>query len=137
MVKMVEVVAAVIVYQGKILAFRRGQSKFNYVSFKYEFPGGKVEKDEALDQALQRELFEELNLNASVKDMVATIEHDYPDFSIKMHCFLAFIDNYDGTLRDHIEYAHLTLEESENLDWIEADRPVLEILKRNYRHVFI
>lgn len=134
---MIEVVAAVIVYQRKILAFRRGESKFDYVSFKYEFPGGKVEKDEALDKALKRELFEELNLNAVVKDRVTSLEHEYPDFAIKMHCFLAYVDSYDGTLRDHVESALVTLDEAEKLDWIEADRPVLEILKRNYRHVFI
>ena len=134
---MIEVVAAVIVYQRKILAFRRGESKFDYVSFKYEFPGGKVEKDEALDEALKRELFEELNLNASVNELLTTIEHKYPDFSIKMHCFLAYVESYDGTLRDHIESAHVTLEEAESLDWIEADRPILDILYRNYRNVFL
>jgi 8-oxo-dGTP diphosphatase len=137
MVKMIEVVAAVIVYQGKILAFRRGESKYDYVSFKYEFPGGKVEKDEPLDIALQRELLEELNLKASVKDLVTTVQHEYPDFAIKMHCFLAYVESYDGTLRDHIESAHVTLEEAESLDWIEADRPILDILYRNYRNVFL
>ena len=137
MVKMIEVVAAVIVYQGKILAFRRGESKYDYVSFKYEFPGGKVEQDEPLDIALQRELLEELNLKASVKDLVTTVQHEYPDFAIKMHCFLAYVESYDGTLRDHIESAHVTLEEAESLDWIEADRPILDILYRNYRNVFL
>ena len=137
MAKMIEVVAAVIVYQGKILAFRRGESKYNYVSFKYEFPGGKVEQDEPIDIALQRELFEELNLKASVQDLVATIEHEYPDFAIKMHCFLAHIDHYDGTLRDHVESALVKLDEADNLDWIDADQPILDILRKSFQNVFI
>ena len=135
--KVIEVVAAVIVYQGKILAFRRGESKYDYVSFKYEFPGGKVEQDEPLDIAIQRELFEELNLQASVQDLVATIEHKYPDFAIKMHCFLAHIDNYDGTLRDHVESALVKLDDADNLDWIDADRPILDILRKSYQNVFV
>jgi 8-oxo-dGTP diphosphatase len=137
MVRVIEVVAAVIVYQNKILAFRRGEAKFDYVAFKYEFPGGKVEKDELLELALERELKEELNLKANVQEIVATVEHEYPDFAIKMHCFLVYVDSYDGTLRDHTEHAHVTLDEADGLDWIAADRPILDILKRKYRHVFI
>jgi hypothetical protein len=54
-----------------------------------------------------------------------------------MHCFLAYVDSYDGTLRDHIESAHVTLQEADNLDWIEADRPILDILRKSYQNVFI
>ncbi len=133
---MIEVVAAVIVYNKKILAFRRGKAKYNYVSHKYEFPGGKVEAGESLELALERELQEELNLKANIHEFITTAVHTYPDFSIKMHCFLVYVDSYDGPLRDHIESAHVTLDDAGQLDWIEADRPVLEILKDKYKHVF-
>jgi len=134
---MIEVVAAVIVYNKKILAFRRGKAKYDYVSHKFEFPGGKVEAGESLELALERELQEELNLKANIHELITTAVHTYPDFSIKMHCFLVYVDSYDGTLRDHVESAHVTIDDASKLDWIEADRPVLEILKDKYKHVFI
>lgn len=133
---MIEVVAAVIVYEKKILAFRRGASKYDYVSFKYEFPGGKVEEHESLELALQRELKEELNLNGTVEELIITLEHSYPDFTIKMHCFLFKVQEFDGTLKEHTEFAHIALNEADQLDWIEADRPVLEILRKKYLNVF-
>lgn len=136
MKKTIEVVAAVIIYKGKLLAFQRGAAKFDYVSFKFEFPGGKVEAGEDFKQALKRELNEELGLNVKVGDFVTTIDHEYPDFSIKMHCYIVVIDVFDETLRNHIGYAHVPLSKADDLDWIEADRPVLKILRKDFGHVF-
>jgi 8-oxo-dGTP diphosphatase len=136
MKKIIEVVAAVIIYEKKILAFQRGAAKFDYVSYKFEFPGGKVESGEDFKGALKRELNEELGLNAKVGDFVATIKHDYPDFSIKMHCYIVAIDSFNDTLRDHVAYAHVSLPEADALDWIEADRPVLNLLRENFGYVF-
>jgi len=133
---MIEVVAAIIELDKKLLAFKRGISKYRYVSHKYEFPGGKVEGDENLAKALSRELSEELGLSAEVGEFVTTIEHTYPDFSIKMHCFLVHIEAFSGDLKEHIDFSHVTLEEADSLDWIEADRPVLEIIKQHHSHVF-
>jgi 8-oxo-dGTP diphosphatase len=136
MKKKIEVVAAVIDYKGKILAFQRGAAKYDYVANKFEFPGGKVEPGEDLERALKRELAEELDLDVQVGDFVITIDHDYPDFSIKMHCYIVKVVHFDGMIKDHIGYAHVSLDEADDLDWIEADRPVLNHLREKFRHVF-
>ncbi len=80
--KHLEVVAAILEYDGKILCMERGQGKFDYVSFKYEFPGGKIEPGEAKHEAIERELREEMDVRVSVKedDLYMTVHHDYPDF---------------------------------------------------------
>ena len=134
---MIEVVAAIIELDKKLLAFQRGSSKYSYVANKFEFPGGKVESNEDLSAALLRELTEELGLNAEVGDFVTSVEHTYPDFSIKMHCYLLHLNSFEGELREHVNYAHVSLSEADGLDWIEADRPVLNHLKINYSDVFI
>jgi 8-oxo-dGTP diphosphatase len=136
MPKKIEVVAAVIEYKGRLMAFRRGESKYSYVSNKFEFPGGKVEQGEDLRLALKRELNEELELNATVKDFIDKVEHDYEDFSIIMHCFLVQLKEFSGTLNEHTEYRDISLSEAGSLDWIAADRPILEILKSKFNHVF-
>jgi 8-oxo-dGTP diphosphatase len=133
---MVEVVAAVIEYENKLLAFQRGDAKFDYVANKFEFPGGKVESGEDLKAALARELSEELDLEAEVCDFITTVDHTYPDFSIKMHCFLVHLESFSGTLKEHISYAHVALSDADELDWIEADRPIIRILREDYSSVF-
>ena len=136
MPKKIEVVAAVIEYKGRLMAFRRGESKYSYVSNKFEFPGGKVKQGEDLRLALKRELNEELELDATVKDFIDKVEHDYKDFSIIMHCFLVHLKEFSGTLNEHTEYRDISLSEAGSLDWIAADRPILEILKSKFNHVF-
>lgn len=132
---MIEVVAAVIVFQGKLLAFQRGPAKYEYVSKKYEFPGGKIEPGEGQREALKRELFEELGLEADVRDFIVTIDHAYPDFELKMHCYLVNIEHFSGQLTEHLSFAHVGLKDASELDWIEADKPVLEILNRDFTSV--
>ena len=133
---MIEVVGAVIEFDGKLLAFQRGAAKYDYIANKYEFPGGKVEEGEDHKFALARELKEELELEAEVNDYVTTLEHAYPDFLIKMHCFIVHLDQFDGRLKEHKRFAHVSLTDADRLDWIEADRPVLQILKERFTHVF-
>lgn len=133
---MIEVVAAVIEHQGKLLAFQRGSAKYDYVSEKFEFPGGKVEVGEDFHIALARELKEELNLDVTVNDFVTTVDHAYPDFTIRMHCYLVHLEEFSGELTEHIGFAHVCLNDADELDWIEADRPVLNLLKQDYFNVF-
>ncbi|MDC3344128.1 (deoxy)nucleoside triphosphate pyrophosphohydrolase, partial [Pseudomonadales bacterium] len=133
---MIEVVAAVIEFGGKLLAFQRGDAKYDYITNKYEFPGGKVEEGEDHKLALARELKEELELDAEISDYVITLEHAYPDFSIKMHCFIVHLNHFDELLKEHKKFAHVSLSHADELDWIEADRPVLQILKERFAHVF-
>ena len=72
--KKIEVVAAIIQLEGKYLCLQRGKGKYDYISFKYEFPGGKVEPDESLDQALKREIKEELYYDIEVREKFLTVE---------------------------------------------------------------
>tara|TARA_B100000674_G_scaffold451889_1_gene423033 strand:+ start:177 stop:584 length:408 start_codon:yes stop_codon:yes gene_type:complete len=133
---MIEVVAAVIEYGGNLLVFQRGPAKYDYISNKFEFPGGKIEDGEDQRAALSRELKEELFLDADIKKFITTVEHRYPDFSIRMHCFLVHLEKFEGRLTEHLSFANVSLSEAENLDWVEADRPVLSILRKDYTDVF-
>lgn len=134
---MIEVVAAAILLDGKLLCFQRGAAKYSYISNKFEFPGGKVEPGESPDAALARELIEELNLEVSIKDFVTTVVHQYPDFAIRMHCYICYADEYDGTMTDHISYRSLCYDELDAVDWIAADVPIKDTLKARFAHVFV
>ena len=102
--------------------------------------GGAIFSDasEPMDRlrATLNELREELGLDAEVNDHVMTLEHAYPDFSIKMHCFLVHLDHFVGRLTEHKGFAHVSLNDAAELDWIEADRPVLQRLKERFADVF-
>ena len=84
--KSIEVVAAIIIYQGKFLCCQRGDHKFSYISNRFEFPGGKIEQGETAEDALRREIKEELNLELMVHKHVLKINHQYPDFNLIMDC---------------------------------------------------
>ncbi|MEQ1112662.1 MULTISPECIES: (deoxy)nucleoside triphosphate pyrophosphohydrolase [Acinetobacter] len=123
--KQVEVVAAIVMKDQKILAVQKGVAKKEYMSFKWEFPGGKVEAGETLETALTREILEELNLVVQPKNLLITIEHDYPDFYLKMHCFTCDYIKGDLILHEHIQAVWLDITELNHLDWAEADIPVV------------
>ena len=127
-----EVVAAVIEYEDKILCMQRGKAKFEYTSYKFEFPGGKVEAGEENHIALSRELSEEMDLNVTIskKDYLLTVEHTYPDFAITMHTYLCKVDTPDFVMKEHVDFKWLPISELDSLDWAEADKPIVEWLKK-------
>ena len=127
-----EVVAAVIEYEDKILCMQRGKAKFDYTSYKFEFPGGKVEAGEENHIALSRELSEEMdmNVNISAEDYLLTVDHTYPDFAITMHAYLCKVEKPDFVMKEHISFKWLTVGELDTLDWAEADKPIVEFFKR-------
>jgi len=129
---MIEVVAGAIIIDRKLLCFQRGKAKFDYISFGYEFPGGKLEAGESPQEALKRELIEELELEVEVGDHVITVEHHYPDFSIKMHCYICHADSYDGTLNDHVDFKALCSSQLDDVNWIAADIPIKDAIKEKY-----
>jgi 8-oxo-dGTP diphosphatase len=126
-----EVVAAIIINNVEILCMQRNLGKYDYVSYKYEFPGGKLESGESQVQALMRELDEEMNLKILITqdDFFMTVEHNYPDFSITMHSYICYVDNRTFTRKEHISHIWLNAESLDTLDWAAADVPIVERLR--------
>ena len=129
--KHIEVVAAVIIYKQKVLCMQRGKNKHDYISYKYEFPGGKIEDGESKAEALIRELKEEMNMNISIteEDYFLTVNHAYPDFTITMYSYLCNVDTDKFVRKEHINHIWLPLENLDTLDWAQADRPIVEKLQ--------
>ena len=126
---MIEVVAAIIKVNNKFLCCQRNKNKYEYISKKYEFPGGKIEKNETKEEALKREIREELGLKIYIEKLVKIIEYSYPDFDIRMHCFLCSVDNFDIKLNDHISYRLMESDELHLLDWVPADLELINLLE--------
>lgn len=127
----IEVVAAVIFCEDQVLCVQRPKNKLPYISEKFEFPGGKVEMGESREEALHRELLEELNLLTKIKSFFSTVVHQYPDFELTMHSFLCEVESKELTLHEHIDQKWLTLGELNNLDWAAADIPIVNKLVSN------
>lgn len=124
--KTIEVVAAIIHHDGKILATQRG-----YGDFKdgWEFPGGKIESCETAEQAIVREIQEELNVTIIPEKLVTTVEYDYPKFHLTMHCFLSTIKDGHVILLEHEAMKWLTKEELDSVNWLPADVEIVKKLK--------
>jgi 8-oxo-dGTP diphosphatase len=129
--KKVEVVAGVIFCVDEILCVQRPQNKLHYISEKFEFPGGKVEEGETQEEALHRELSEELNLSIKIKSFFLTVVHPYPDFELTMHSFICEVDSKELTLNEHIDQKWLKINELNQLDWAAADIPIVDKLVSN------
>ena len=104
--KHLEVVGGILIFQGKILCMQRSIGKYEYLNFKYEFPGGKVEEGENHPQALMRELKEELDLDLHVSetDYFDEVSHKYPDFEITMYCYLCHLFSDRFQQKEHANF---------------------------------
>lgn len=129
--KKIEVVAAIIHFEDEILCVQRPESKLEYISKKFEFPGGKTEKGETQKEALARELIEELEIKPIIKDLFLTVVHTYPDFEITMHCYTCISYSKELKLNEHISALWLKKEELKDLDWAAADLPIVSKLIEN------
>ncbi|MDP1959419.1 MAG: (deoxy)nucleoside triphosphate pyrophosphohydrolase [Methylotenera sp.] len=127
--KHIEVVAAVIYKGNKILCVQRGKHKFDYISLKFEFPGGKIEIGETKEDALIREIKEELEMNIEIQKEFLTVFFEYPDFKITMHSFICICNSDVFSLKEHVEFKWLLNTELGGLDWASADIPIVEKLQ--------
>lgn len=129
--KKVEVVSAIIIHENEILCVQRSESRLEYISKKFEFPGGKIESGETKQDALKRELIEELSINPQISNLYLTVVHQYPDFEITMHSFLCKAYTKDIVLTEHISSKWLKRSELMNLDWAAADMPIVKKLMKD------
>ena len=116
--KTIRVVAAIIVEDGKVFATQRGYGEFKDG---WEFPGGKIEAGESPQEALKREILEELDTEVAVGELVDTVEWDYPAFHLSMDCFACSIVSGDLHLRVHEAARWLTRGQLGDVDWLPAD----------------
>ena len=121
--KTVRVVAAVIRKDDKIFATQRGYGEFKDG---WEFPGGKIEDGESPEQALAREIKEELDTDINVRDLIDTIEYDYPNFHLSMDCFWCEILQGELELKEHESARWLSKEKLYSVDWLPADIGLIE-----------
>ena len=131
MIKSIEVVAAIIIYKDKFLCCQRGEHKFSYIANKFEFPGGKIELGENAEDALIREIKEELNLDIIINNYLIRINHKYPDFVLNMDCYLCAVKNFQIQLKEHISYKLVDLHNLEFLEWVPADIKLVNYLLEN------
>lgn len=124
--KTIKVVAAVIKRNNKIFVTQRGYGEFKDG---WEFPGGKVEKGETKEEALIREIKEELDTVIKVDSYLDTIEYDYPDFHLSMDCFICSIVEGNLVLKEHEDSKWIKKEEIDILNWLPADLVILDKVK--------
>ncbi len=124
--KTIDVVAAVIVKENEILATQRGYGEFEGG---WEFPGGKIEKGETPEQAIVREIKEELNAEIAVNELLVQIEHDYPAFHLSMKCYLCSLRDSSFQLLEHHAAKWLDMRHIESVDWLPADVKVVNALE--------
>ena len=124
--KQIEVVAAVILHEGRIFATQRGYGEWKDW---WEFPGGKMEAGETPEEALKREIREELSTEISVDEFLCTVDYDYPQFHLTMHCYLCSLMTDSLHLNEHEAAKWLTKDELGNVKWLPADVKVVEVIK--------
>lgn len=126
--RQIEVVAAIIVKDHKVFATQRGYGEWKDF---WEFPGGKIDAGETPEEALCREIKEELDTEIAVGELFTTINYDYPTFHITMHCYLCTIENGSLTLLEHEAAKWLSLEQLDSVTWLPADLLVIAELQKS------
>ena len=124
--KRIEVVAAIISKENRIFATQRGYGEWKDW---WEFPGGKMEPGEMPEEALKREIREELSTEISVDEFMCTVDYDYPKFHLTMHCYLCSLLKDALYLNEHEAACWLTKEELDSVGWLPADWDVIDMLK--------
>ena len=127
--KQITTVAGVIKNEkGEILCTLRDQGKYDYVSFKWEFPGGKIEEGETNKETLTRELHEELDIDVEIEKFFYQVEHDYPDFHLSMAVYECKLISKEMKMNVHKGLKWLAPKDMMTLDWAAADIPVAELI---------
>ena len=121
--KTIRVVAAIIVDGDKIFATQRGYGEFKGG---WEFPGGKIEEGETPEEALVREIKEELDTVIEVGELIDTVEYDYPNFHLSMDCFICTIKEGNLVLKEHEDAKWLTKDTLHSVDWLPADEGLVK-----------
>ena len=124
--KNIEVVAAIIIQDGRLFATQRGYGEWKDW---WEFPGGKIEPGESPKDALKREIREELATEIEVGNLLTTVEYDYPKFHLTMHCYLCDIIRGQLSLLEHEDARWLTKDELDGVKWLPADVEVIKALR--------
>lgn len=124
--KKIKVVAAIIIRDGKVFATQRGYGEWKDW---WEFPGGKIEAGECPQEALVREIKEELDAEIEVGELIETVEWDYPAFHLTMHCFVCSLVSESMHLNEHEASAWLTREALHSVKWLPADEGLILKIK--------
>ncbi len=128
--KKIEVVAAIIRDGDKMFATQRGYGEWKDW---WEFPGGKMEAGESRQEALRREIKEELATEIEVGELLTTVDYDYPKFHLTMHCFLCHVTHGDLTLLEHEAAKWLDGKALDTVKWLPADEIVVDALRKRFR----
>ena len=126
-----KVVAAVIEVDGKVLCMQRGVNRYDYTSYHWEFPGGKIEPGETPEEAVHRELMEEMDFDVEVHEHLATVTHDYPDFTITLAAYRCTASTTEFTMREHAACCWLPWSELQSLPWCAADERLIALFPDN------
>lgn len=126
----IRVVCGVVKNDGNVFICRRNTEKS--LAGYWEFPGGKIEKDETHEEALKRELFEELQMLVEVKKFIGESSFDYGDYEVKLYCYLCDLINYEDVLKDHDSFNWVLVDDLTKYKLAPADIPFIEVLRNEH-----